>query len=147
MSNPVEDELAIRHLVAAYADAVNRRDGALWASTWTDDGVWDLMGNAITGKDAVVDMWNNAMGGFEFVVQLVYQGTLEVDGASATGRWYLAEHLRPQDSESGMFNIGTYADEYQRVDGNWLFSRRTYHVLYNDEGKGDMSGMVMPFPA
>ena len=56
MSNPAEDELAIRHLVAAYADAVNRRDGPLWASTWADDGVWDLMGNEITGKDAVVDI-------------------------------------------------------------------------------------------
>lgn len=146
MSNPVEDELAIRHLVAAYADAVNRRDEALWASTWTNDGVWDLMGNEIVGKDAIVGMWNNAMGGFDFVAQLVYQGTLEINGASATGRWYLAEHLRPQGSEGGMFNIGTYVDKYQRVDDKWLFSRRTYKVLYNDEGKGDMSGMVMPFP-
>ena len=133
--------------MAVYADAVNRRDGPLWASTWADDGVWDLMGNEITGKDAVVDMWNNAMNGFEFVVQLVYQGTLEIDGASATGRWYLAEQLRPQDSRSGRFNIGTYADRYQRVDGEWLFTRRTYNILYNDEGKGDMSGMVIPLPA
>ena len=146
MSNPVEDELAIRHLVAVYADAVNRRDGLLWASTWAEDGVWDLMGNVITGKDAVVAMWTNAMNGFEFVVQLVYQGTLEIDGASATGRWYLAEHLRPQGSQSGRFNVGTYADKYQRVDDEWLFTRRTYNVLYNDEGKGDMSGIVIPLP-
>lgn len=146
MSNPGEDELAIRHLVAVYADAVNRRDESLWASTWADDGIWDLMGNEITGKDAVVDMWNNAMKGFEFVVQLVYQGTLQIDSASATGRWYLAEHLRPQGSQSGRFNIGTYADKYQRIDGKWLFTRRTYNILYNDEGKGDMSGMVIPLP-
>jgi hypothetical protein len=105
------------------------------------------MGNEITGKDAVVELWNNAMSGFEFVVQLVYQGTLEIDGASATGRWYLAEHLRPQGSQSGRFNIGTYADKYQRVVGKWLFTRRTYNILYNDEGKGDMSGMVIPLPA
>ena len=147
MNNPAEDELAIRHLVAVYADAVNRRDEPLWASTWAEDGVWDLMGNEITGKDVVVDMWNKAMNGFDFVVQLVYQGTLEIDGASATGRWYLAEHLRPQGSQSGRFNIGTYADKYRRVDGNWLFTRRTYNILYNDEGKGDMSGMVIPMPA
>ena len=147
MSNPVEDELAIRHLVAVYADAVNRRGGSLWASTWTDDGVWDLMGNEVIGKDAVVGMWNNAMDGFEFVAQLVYQGTLEIDGASAAGRWYLAEHLRPQGSQSGTFNLGTYADKYQCVDGKWRFRRRTYNVLYNDEGKGDMGGMVMPLPA
>ena len=107
MNHSVADELAIRHLVSAYADAVNRRDGSLWASTWADDGVWDLMGNAIEGKDAVVAMWNNAMGGFEFVVQLVYQGTIQIDGDTATGRWYLAEHLRPRGSAGGMFNIRT----------------------------------------
>jgi hypothetical protein len=146
MSNPVEDELAIRNLVAVYADAVNRRDEPLWASTWADDGIWDLMGNEITGKDAVVDMWNNAMNGFEFVVQLVYQGTIEINSAAATGRWYLAEHLRPRGSKSGRFNIGNYADDYQCIDGKWLFTRRTYNILYNDEGKGDMSGMVIPLP-
>ena len=133
-------------MVAAYADAVNRRDVPLWASTWADDGIWDLMGNEITGKGAVVEMWNNAMNGFEFVVQLVYQGTVEIDGASATGRWYLSEHLRPAGSKSGRFTIGTYADKYQRVDGNWLFAKRAYNILYNDEGKGDMSGMVIPLP-
>ena len=125
MSNPVEDELAIRHLVAAYADAVNRRDGPLWAGTWADDGVWDLMGNEIAGKDAVVAMWDNAMNGFEFVVQLVYQGTLEINGASATGRWYLAEHLRPQGSDSGRFNIGTYADITTKVKEIW--AGRLFH--------------------
>ena len=87
MSNPLEDELAIRHLVAAYADAVNRRDGPLLASTWAEGSVWDLMGNEIAGKDAVVAMWTKAMSGFDFVVQLVYQGTIEINGASATGRW------------------------------------------------------------
>ena len=103
MTNPVEDELAIRHLVSAYADAVNRRDGKLWASTWAEDGVWDLRGNEIEGKEAVVGLWQGAMASFSFVVQLVYQGTLDIDGDRATGRWYLAEHLRPDGSENGMF--------------------------------------------
>ncbi len=147
MSNPVEDELEIRQLVAAYADAVNRRDEALWASTWADTGVWNLMGNAIEGKDAVVAMWNNAMGGFDFVLQLVYQGTVDIQGDTATGRWYLAEHLRPQGSDSGMFNIGTYADEYVKSSGQWKFAKRSYHVLYNDQGAGDMSGIMTPLPA
>ncbi|MFT7221239.1 MAG: hypothetical protein ACI8Z1_002861 [Candidatus Azotimanducaceae bacterium] len=144
--NPVVDELAIRHLVAAYADAVNRRDEALWASTWDQQGVWDLRGNEFEGADAIVEMWRGAMQGFSFVVQLVYQGTVEIDGLHATGRWYLAEHLRPAGSDSGLFNIGTYEDSYVKQDGEWLFARRTYHVLYSDEGKGDMSGTAIPLP-
>lgn len=147
MPNPVEDELAIRHLVSVYADAVNRRDEALWSSTWAEDGVWDLMGNPVAGRETIVSTWKSAMAGFSFVVQLVYQGTVHIDGDQATGRWYLAEHLRPVDSDAGLFNIGSYLDVYTRQDGSWTFKRRGYQVLYNDEGKGDMSGMVLPFPS
>jgi hypothetical protein len=146
MSHSVADELAIRHIVAVYADAVNRRDESLWASTWADESIWDLRGNEIDGKTNIVDMWRGAMASFEFVVQLVYQGTLEIQSDSATGRWYLCEHLRPQGSENGLFNIGTYADEYVKQDGHWRFSQRSYHVLYSDEGKGDMSGTAIALP-
>ncbi len=146
MTNPVEDELAIRHLVSAYADAVNRRDAELWAGTWAENSTWELRGNPIAGKENIVNTWHSAMGSFEFVVQLVYQGTLEINGDQATGRWYLAEHLRPQGAENGFFNVGTYADNYVRLDGRWLFEKRSYHVLYNDEGKGDMSGLATPLP-
>ena len=50
MSDAVADELAIRHLVSAYADAVNRRDKALWASTWAEESVWDLSAFSAEGK-------------------------------------------------------------------------------------------------
>ena len=130
MANPVADELEIRHLVSAYADAVNRVDQALWSSTWATDSTWELPGaGEFSGKDNIVGLWVQAMGGFEFVAQLVYNGTLEIDGDTATGRWYLCEHLRPKGSEGGMFNIGTYADEYVREDGAWRFKTRRYHVL------------------
>ena len=146
MTQAVADELAIRQLVAAYADAVNRRDESLWASTWAEDGVWDLRGNVVEGREAVVALWNTAMGGFSFVAQLVYQGTLEIDGDRATGRWYLSEHLRPVDAETGRFTIGSYADEYTRVGGEWKFARRSYDVLYSDETSGAVAGSVLPFP-
>jgi ketosteroid isomerase-like protein len=147
MTNPVADELQIRQLVASYADAVNRVDGDQWAKTWAENGAWVLPGlGAVAGKENVVNLWQQAMKGFEFVAQLVYQGTVAIDGDTATGRWYLSEHLRPAGSSDGMFNIGTYADEYQKVDGDWLFTKRDYHILYNDEGKGNMSGIVTPLP-
>lgn len=143
----IADELAIRQLVARYADAVNRRDETLWASTWDEAGVWMLPGREVSGREAVVDLWRAAMGGFEFVAQLIYQGTIEINENRATGRWYLSEHLRPAGTDAGRFTIGTYADEYVRHGDEWFFARRQYHVLYNDEGRGDMTGIVTPLPA
>ena len=40
----VQDELAIRALVARYADAACRRDPDAWAATWAEDCRWDLGG-------------------------------------------------------------------------------------------------------
>ena len=148
MTSASADELAIRHIVAAYADGVNRRDEATWADTWAEEGIWELPGGrGESGKDNVVKFWNTAMGAYEFVLQLVYNGTITLDGNTATGRWYLCEHLRPVGSDSGKFNIGTYADQYVRDNNQWLFAKRSYHVLYDDEGKGDMSGIAVPLPA
>ncbi|MBT4160740.1 MAG: nuclear transport factor 2 family protein [Gammaproteobacteria bacterium] len=130
----VEDELAIRHLVAAYADGVNRRDQELWASTWSESSSWTLPGTTVEGKEAVVGLWVAAMGGLEFVVQLVHQGTLEINGDKATGRWYLTEHLRAQGASDTRTSVGTYKDEYVRENGSWLFANRVYEVLYSDEG-------------
>ena len=33
----VQDELAIRQLIARYSDAVNRYDAEAWAATWAPD--------------------------------------------------------------------------------------------------------------
>ena len=128
----IEDEMAIRHLVATYAEAVNKRDQELWASTWSETGSWTLPGTTVEGKEAVVGLWAAAMGGLEFVVQLVHQGTLEIDGDRATGCWYLTEHLRAQGASDTRISVGNYQDEYVREGGSWRFTNRVYQVLYSD---------------
>jgi ketosteroid isomerase-like protein len=146
MPNPVEDELAIRELVALYADAVNRVDEAQWADTWTENAQWSLPMVTVDGKSQIVGLWVQAMSSFEFVAQLVYQGVVKISGNEATGRWYLCEHLRSKGDSTGRFNIGTYNDVYVKEGDRWRFASRQYHVLYNDEGAGDMSGTVIPLP-
>ena len=142
----IEDELAIRDLVYRYADAVCRRDEQAWAATWAEDAVWQLPGAPrMEGREAIVGLWVQAMSGFPFVVQLINSGVLQISDDRASGRWYITENLKFADG-NGMYNVGCYQDRYVKRDGNWLFSERHYAVLYNDEGKGDMSGTASPFP-
>lgn len=142
----IEDDMAIRDLVYRYADAVCRRDEAAWADTWADDGLWCLPGApAARGKEAIVALWVGAMAGFPFVAQIVNYGTLQIDGDRASGRWYLTENIKFVDG-GGMHNIGTYQDKYVKTADGWKFSERHYAILYNDEGKGDMSGTSNPYP-
>jgi uncharacterized protein (TIGR02246 family) len=141
-----EDDLAIRDLVYRYADAVCRRDQEAWAATWAEDGIWQLpRAPRMEGRDAIVGLWATAMGGFPFVVQIVHHGLVDIDGDRATGRWYLSEHMKTS-ADDGRYNVGCYQDRYVKRDGRWLFAERHYAILYDDEGKGDMTGTANPFP-
>ncbi len=130
----VEDELAIRNLVAIYADAVNRRDQELWNSILSESVSWTLPGKTVEGKKAVLELWGAFMDSFEFVAQLVHQGTIDIDGDQASGRWYLTEQLRARGATEVRCTIGTYADEYVKENGRWLFAKRGYEILYAQDG-------------
>jgi hypothetical protein len=136
------DELAIRDLVARYIDAVNRYHAEDWAATWAEDATWDLMGTVVEGREAILQLWQGAMSGFEFALMMLNSGTVTVNGQRATGRWYLTEHLKTVDGGSNM-TLGVYDDEYSCASGSWLFARRSYHVIY--QGSPDLSGMYNPY--
>ena len=73
------------------------------------------------------------MGRFEFALQLVYQGTIEIEGDGASGRGYLTETLWPKGADADRITIGCYVDEYVKENGTWCFAKRTYRVLYDRE--------------
>ncbi len=137
------DELAIRNLVSRYADAVNRRDADAWAATWSKDGEWSVMGNPTKGREAVVALWQQLMGGLSWVVQLTYGGTIEVAGDEGTGVWYLTEKMKRPDGTAAS-SVGVYHDRYVREGGEWVFASRRFDALYM--GPPDLSADPLPFP-
>jgi ketosteroid isomerase-like protein len=141
MSNPT-DELAIRDLVARYIDAVNRYHQADWAATWSETAHWNLMGMEVEGREAIVGLWGGAMASFDFALMMLNSGTLQIDGDSATGRWYITEHIKPKEGAANI-TLGVYDDEYRKEDGQWLFSHRRYNVMY--QGAADYSGNYTPY--
>jgi ketosteroid isomerase-like protein len=135
--NLIEDELALRNLMARYVDAVNRCDAEAWIATWAEDSVWNLLGNPVQGRDNILALWRQMMGTFEFALLLPSSCLFEVDGDSASGHWYLHEYSRDlQGNRSAI--ISRYDDSYTRVDGQWLFASRSYHFIYN--GPPDLGG-------
>ena len=139
----VADELALRSLVARYAEAVSSYDEDQWAATWAKDGQWLVMGRSATGRQELVDVWNELMGGFDFVVQQATSGYVEIDGDSATGRWQILEFGKMKAGGS-ILNIGVYRDECVREAGEWRFHKRVFSPLY--VGPPDLTGPSIPFP-
>jgi hypothetical protein len=126
----VEDELAVRSLVARYCDAVCRRDGAAWIATWAPDCRWDLGGGRTTqGRDATLALWTTATEKYPWVAQLAPTGTVELQGDEGTGSWYVLELNRLGDG-TGALHLGHYADRYRRTDDGWLFAERRFSMVY-----------------
>ena len=141
--NSIEDETALRNLMATYVDAANRRDGELWKSTWAEDGVWCIMGMDVIGRDNILDMWQQVLQTFEFALLLPSSGQFSVDGDSATGHWYLQELTRNTAGESTMM-VSRYQDSYRRDGDGWLYQSREYSLLY--AGPSDLSGQFTALP-
>lgn len=139
----VAAELAIRNLVAEYIDAVNRYDGEAWKATWSEDSVWFLMGMEVKGREEVFNLWQGAMGSFEFAIMMLNSGTLKIDGDNASGRWYVTEHTKPKEGDPSLV-LGVYDDKYRCENGQWLFAERRYHVMYH--GPADYSATYQPYP-
>ena len=133
-------ESAIRSLVSTYAQAVVARDGACWQSTWAKDGVWELMGQAPRGREALLEHWNKLMGGIQFVYQLAGEGKIQIDesGERGTGQFPTVEFAKFGEG-AGSLLLGTYHDEYVLEDGEWRFANRRMQIHYM--GPSDLSGM------
>ena len=88
----LEDELALRNLMARYVDAVNRYDADAWIATWAEDGVWNLLGNPVEGREAILGLWQQMMSSFEYALLFPSSCLFEIDGDTATGHWYIHEY-------------------------------------------------------
>lgn len=132
-----DDDFAIRDLVARYIDAVNRDDTQAWAATWSEQGVWELLGSRAEGREQVIEMYAAARRQFSFVCMMLGSGTLEIDAPRARGRWYLTETLVRVDG-TPVSICGCYEDRYIREAGEWRFAERSYRILRQTEGASSM---------
>ncbi len=140
------DDVIIRRLVHRYCDAVCQDDSAAWAETWDPDGVWEIGRGPVVGREAIRTAYETAMGLFESVNQLIFNGSadLDHDAGTGSGRWYMTEFAR-SSSGRNLFYLGHYDDTYRRSDaGEWRFASRTLHWLY--QGDPDLSGVFGPPP-
>ncbi|GGC02771.1 hypothetical protein GCM10011494_21600 [Novosphingobium endophyticum] len=127
-SGPIEDRLAIRELLEAYADAVTRCDAEAWGATWADDAEWSLPDypeiGITRGHEAIVAMWIEAMKSYPGIMFEAWPGSIEVDGDSAVMRSYTSE-VYDQDGNT-LRDRGVYEDTCIKVDGKWLFKSRSF---------------------
>jgi hypothetical protein len=142
-----EDRAQIEDLQARYLFALDFFDMDTYVSTFTEDGILDIVAYQVQGREEIRKKLEEARPVFDQSAGDAPQGpypatgrhnitdiVLKIDGDKAVGRsyWFHYGNNNPE-RKAAVDAYGHYEDEMVKVDGQWLFSKR---VIYN-EGVAD----------
>lgn len=115
---------AIQELIMAYARGVDRADEALLASLFHEDAV--VVSGIVNGSGArfARDICAHVRANLERCFHSVANVWIEVQGERAVGESYVIATATAGGEET--MTGGRYVDSYERRDGVWRFSSRTF---------------------
>jgi hypothetical protein len=125
----VEDIIEIGQLRARYCALLDAFDWDALAELFTPDGEFHGIGAAY-GRDELKQFYAKVRdeSGFDAWWHFSSNETVEVDGDVATGETYLDQ---PSVINGKAYACaGRYRDNFARVDGRWLFSKRQVSFFY-----------------
>ncbi len=130
---PFEDRLAIRELLDAYADAVNRCDAEAWGACWAENSTWSMPDypefGTVHGRATIVETWTTAMAQFPGVIFVATPGSIVIDDDVAVVRSYTSEVYDDAQGNTKR-DRGTYDDIVVKQNGRWLFSSRRFRNIH-----------------
>jgi ketosteroid isomerase-like protein len=131
--NLILDQFQIESLRGEFTDAGMRRDYDRFSSLFTLDGVWRMphVNAVFSGADEIRDAVERGRSLWEFFIQTVHPGSIDLRGDHAFGRCYVSEFGRLHGGASHS-NYAVYHDRYRRTSAGWRFAERNYEVLYVD---------------
>lgn len=131
-----QDRAEIEDLMARYLFAIDYNDIETYVGTFTEDGEIEFATGTFKGREeigAAVARFKERIGEFYTIEDgspatlrhVILQSTIRVEGdrAWATSLWMEMANDGPGDTLK-MGTFGIYEDEMERVDGDWLFSKR-----------------------
>ena len=144
------DEVALRGVIATYADIVNRRtweefDDLFLADAPIELDLRDRPQLSFTGPRELGEFIAGALEQypfFEFValnVRVMMRTGGDVDRAAI--RTYMCE-LRQEHDANPSRAFGVYQDDLVRTESGWRFARRAYQSM----GRGEYGLDLMPMP-
>lgn len=129
----IADHVEIEALRGEFTDASMMHDYDRFAALFTEDGAWRMphIDEEFTSRNEIRAGVERLRALWEYFVQTVHQGTIQLDGNTATGRSYVSEFGRFRNGNSQL-NYSIYHDHYQRTPEGWKFADRLYEVRYLD---------------
>lgn len=120
----------IENLLERYCWTVDHQQWDEWASLFAEDGVFDVRGQQLKGRDAILTFVQNDIGDWQLVRHLAHQAGIEILGPNkAKVRCYF--ELRGKTARgNGVEALGAYEDDLVKSDDGWKFQVRKARFDY-----------------
>ncbi len=133
----LESKAAIEQVMVAYMAAADRKadKGRHIAALFTDDGTWESVGPHgnpgwyAQGHDALVTKFDRNVDRMPFAAHFLTNGNVSVSGDEATGAWMYFQACTYRGDQP-LWIAGSYANDFRRVDGQWLLSHLRVHNFF-----------------
>jgi hypothetical protein len=144
VSSYADDRAAIEDLQARYMFALDFGDLDTYVSTFTEDGILDIIGMKAQGREEIRKLLDRPEDSGEGQAPAEPEGpypatgrhnitniVLKIDGDTAVGRayWFHYGNTNPE-RKAQLDSYGYYEDKMVKVNGEWLFSER---IIYNEQ--------------
>jgi uncharacterized protein (TIGR02246 family) len=126
-------EAEIRDLLLAFANGLDDKDWAAYASTFTEDGVFEILGQRRVGRAEIAAGPERDLTSFDRTQHFSTNHLIAVDGDAATARSYLlGVHLPRADQPDVHTDIGgCYHCTCLRTDEGWRFTHVRLEVWWS----------------
>ncbi|MFC1495335.1 nuclear transport factor 2 family protein [Thermodesulfobacteriota bacterium] len=145
-----EDRARIEDLQARYLFALDSFDMDTYVSTFTEDGILDIVEYQVKGREAIRKALEESRPVFDQSAGDAPEGpypasgrhnitniVIKIDGDKAYSRSYWFHYGNNNPERKAVFDAyGHYEDELVKINGKWFFTKRT---IYNESVKGWIS--------
>lgn len=117
----IEDVEAIKQLKARYCEICDDDHNPDHIVTlFTDDGIWEGKGiGKAEGHAAIRDLFIGFQKAMSFTQHMVMNPIIDVQGDTATGRWYIILPSTFRKGNQAKWQGGRYKEDYVKVGGEW----------------------------
>ena len=125
----------VRRLKYRYLRTLDTKQWDDFEACFLPEVTADYNGLAFADRDALVSYMRDNLGPGIVTHHQVHHPEIEVDGDTATGRWYLHDRVIVAEMQFMLEGAAFYEDTYVRTPEGWRVShtgyRRTYEASYS----------------
>ena len=141
------DVRAVCELKYRYLRTLDTKDWDGFEGCFLPEATGDYNGLVFDDRAALVGYMRENLGGGLITLHQAHHPEIEVDGDTATGRWYLYDRVIVEAFSFMLEGAAIYSDRYVRTPDGWRVAhtgyRRTFEATYH---LGDLPGFKLAGP-